>query len=133
MWNQHPGPLDPGSNRDFGGKRMFGIRVHHAVLNFYRTVGLRGWTEATAHRVAVELDKGAILNSHKLIIRPEHNPVSLQAELLPIEHEVQILTLLNFISGALFEKPRTEPLVKKEHRFALEMAKTQACMMWPKG
>ncbi len=133
MWNQHPGPLDPGHKRDFGGEGMFGRRVHHARLAYCRTIGADYWTEATAQKVDAEFDRGAILNSKRLLIRADHDTSSLQEELLPIEHAVQMGTLVDFVNNRVTEKPRTERLVKKEHRFALEMAKTTACMMWPKG
>lgn len=132
MWNQHPGPLDPG-HPDFGGKGMFGKRVHHARLAFCRLVGADFWTEATAQRVDAEFDKGPILNSQRIPIDPTDDPTTLQERLLLVEHEVQKLTLYEFVTGWITEKPRTERLVKKEHRFALELAKSQACMMWPKG
>ncbi len=132
MWNQHPGPLDPG-HLDFGGKGMFGRRVHHARLAFCRLVGESFWTEATAQRVDAEFDKGPILNSKLVAIDPTDDPTTLQERLLLVEHEVQKLTLYEFTTGLVTEKLRTERLVKKEHRFALELAKSQACMMWPKG
>ncbi|MDO8620399.1 MAG: formyltransferase family protein [bacterium] len=132
MWNQHPGPLDPGYP-DFGGKGMFGRRVHHARLAYCRLIGGDFWTEATAQRVDVEFDKGPVLYRRRIDIYPTDDPTTLQERLLPIEHEVQIDALLDLVNNIGTEKPRAERLVKKEHRFALELAKSQACMMWPKG
>ena len=93
--NQHPGPLDPG-RPDFGGKGMFGRRVHAARLFFVRAVQRDFWTEATAHRVIAEYDKGAVLCAKRVSILPDDTPESLQARVLPVEHEVQIETLAMF-------------------------------------
>ncbi len=98
--NQHPGPLDPG-RPDFGGKGMFGRRVHAARLFFVRAVNRDFWTEATAHRVVAEYDKGAVLCAKQVPILPDDTPESLQARVLPVEHEVQIETLAMFANPAV--------------------------------
>ena len=49
MINQHPGPLDPG-RPDFGGRGMYGKRVHCARLFFVQRVGRDANRTARLHR-----------------------------------------------------------------------------------
>lgn len=113
MINQHPGPLDPG-HMDFGGRHMHGLAVHCAVLEFNRLVENRlEYTQATAHLVTPEYDKGALLGTRSLEILPGDTPESLAARLLPLEYELQIDVLQEFVkNGSLIPlPPRSERLV----------------------
>lgn len=132
MINQHPGPLDPG-RPDFGGKDMFGRRVHCARLYFVRQDGQDFWTEATAQRVAAEYDLGAVLKTKRVEILPEDDPISLQQRVLPAEHEVQIETLQNFAQGRVREIVREQPLVPPEKEPVLAEAKRIAITLFPNG
>lgn len=133
MVNQHPGPLDPG-RPDFGGKGMFGRRVHCAVLYFARTVNRDFlFTEATAQRVAVEYDKGVVLRTKEVPISKSNDVISLQEKVLPEEHRVQIETLKDFSEGTVFEITRETPLVLPEEVSILEQAKEIAEKLFPKG
>ncbi|MEK7067526.1 MAG: formyltransferase family protein, partial [Patescibacteria group bacterium] len=84
MTNQHPGPLDPG-RPDFGGSGMYGKRVHAACLCFARKTGRSWWSEATAQRVAVNFDEGAVLKRRQVPILPDDDVNALAARMLPIE------------------------------------------------
>jgi len=132
MINQHPGPLDPGKP-DFGGKGMYGTRVHAARLFFVRATGHDYWTEATAQRVATNYDQGLLLNKRKVVIRTDDTPVSLQERVLPVEHDVQIQTLemlsINENEGCL----RSDRLVRSGEVAALAQAKQAAGLLFPKG
>jgi phosphoribosylglycinamide formyltransferase-1 len=130
MINQHPGPLDPGYP-DFGGKRMFGARVHCARLYFVRAVARDFWTEATAQRVALDFDKGAILKMARVDILPDDTVSSLQERVLPVEHEVQIEALQDFAHGNVVELVRLERLVLPGEEPILEEAKKIACRKFP--
>src|SRR3989344_9538015 len=66
--NQHPGPLDV-TGIDFGGKGMYGRRVHAAVLYFRRATNHDYWTEATSHYVTDIFDRGAVIKSKKIKIQ----------------------------------------------------------------
>lgn len=133
MINQHPGPLDPG-RLDFGGKGMFGRRVHAARLWFVRKTGRDFWTEATTQLVAEQFDKGALLKTQRLEILPNDDPDSLQGRLLPVEHEVQIATLQDFATGQVRELPsREHPLVLPEEIPILKEAKEIARTLFPQG
>lgn len=132
MLNQHPGPLDPG-RPDFGGKGMFGLRVHCARLEFVKRTNRDFWSEATAQRVAAAFDAGAVLNRKQVPILPDDTPETLAARLLPVEHEVIIETLQNFADGQVKELVREKPLVKPEEYQILEVCKKQAIKIYPKG
>lgn len=131
--NQHPGPLDPNSNGDFGGAGMFGMRVHQARLEFVRRVNRDFWTEATAHRVTSEFDKGAILKRKQVPILPDDTAETLQARVLPVEHEVQIETLQDFANGTVSKFKREITLVFKGEEKILEECKEIAKKMYPNG
>lgn len=132
MINQHPGPLDPG-RADFGGKGMFGLRVHCARLGFVRRTNRDFWNEATAQRVAINFDAGAVLNRKQVPILPKDTPETLAARLLPIEHEVIIETLQNFANNSIKEITRDAPLIKPEEYEILAECKKQAIRLYPKG
>lgn len=130
--NQHPGPLDPG-RPDFGGKDMFGRRVHCARLYFVRKDGQDFWTEATAQRAAAEYDRGAVLKTKRVEILPDDDPISLQERVLPAEHEVQIETLRDFAQGTVKELVREHPLVPPEKELLLAEAKRIVIALFPHG
>lgn len=137
--NQHPGPLDPNGNGDFGGAGMFGMRVHQARLEFVKKVnrparaGGDFWTEATAHRVTSEFDKGAILKRKQVPIFPSDTAETLQARVLPVEHEVQIETLRDFANGIVSEYKREIPLVLPGEEKILEECKEEAKKLYSNG
>lgn len=132
MVNQHPGPLDPG-RPDFGGEGMFGRRVHCARLYFVRTVKRDFWTEATAQRVAVEYDKGALLKTRAIPILEDDDTMSLQEQVLPQEHALQIEVLDDFANGRVHEFVRKTPLVLSGEEAILAQAKRIAKALFPKG
>ncbi len=132
MVNQHLGPLDPG-RPDFGGTGMYGRRVHAARLYFVRQTNHDFWTEATAQRVAVEFDGGAVLKRKQVLILPDDDVAALQERVLPVEHEVQIETLHDFATGQVKELKRETPLVLPGEETILEEAKRAAILLFPKG
>lgn len=132
MINQHPGPIDPG-RPDFGGPGMFGRRVHCARLLFVRKVQRDFWTEATAQRVGLEYDQGAVLNKTVVPVNPDDDTQSLQERVLPIEHEVQIATLQDFADNNVHELKREEPLVRSGEESILAECKNLAALLYPLG
>ncbi|RJQ28348.1 hypothetical protein C4571_03800 [Candidatus Parcubacteria bacterium] len=132
MVNQHPGPLDPG-RPDFGGRGMFGRRVHCARLLFVRAVNRDFWTEATAQRVAANYDEGMVLKRKQVLILPDDDVVSLQTRVLPVEYEVQIQALRDFANGAVQELQRETSLILPGEEPILEEAKRKAIEMYPAG
>lgn len=132
MINQHPGPLDTG-RLDFGGAGMFGLRVHETRLQFVRRVGRDYWTEATAHFVTPEFDKGSIVKRRAVEIFPEDTAETLQKRTLPAEHEVQIEALEDFSNNNVSIFTRKTPLVFPGEEKILEECKTLAKEKYPKG
>ncbi|MBI4541021.1 MAG: phosphoribosylglycinamide formyltransferase [Gemmatimonadetes bacterium] len=76
--NVHPALL-PG----FGGKGMYGCRVHEAVL----AAGARV-SGATVHIVDEEYDRGSIVAQWPVPVWPDDTPESLAARVLTVEHEI---------------------------------------------
>ncbi len=132
MVNQHPGPLFPG-HPDFGGKGMYGMRVHAARLYFVRKVNRDFWSEATAQRVAVNFDEGAVLKMKRVPIEANDTPEDLQKRMLPIEHQVHIETLADFVHGTVSEYQRQNPLVLPSEEEILEKCKEEAIKNYPNG
>ncbi len=86
--NLHPALLPK-----FGGKGMYGMHVHEAVLNQKEVV-----TGITIHRVNEEYDEGAILFQAEIPVDPSETPEQLAHRIHELEHEhfpnviLQILT-----------------------------------------
>lgn len=78
--NIHPALLPK-----FGGKGMYGMRVHEAVLASGETE-----TGATVHFVNEQYDEGAILLQKRVPVEEGDTPESLAARVLPVEHETYV-------------------------------------------
>lgn len=130
--NQHPGPLDNG-RPDFGGVGMYGMRVHQTRLSFVEKTNRNFWTEATAHRVTVNFDEGAIVKRKQVPIFPGDTAESLQMRVLPVEHEIQIEALRDFVNETVTEFIREEPLVYDDEIQILKECKKLAIEKYPKG
>lgn len=78
MLNIHPALLPA-----FGGKGMYGRRVHEAVLAH----GVR-WTGATVHLVDEEYDTGPIVLQEPVPVLPGDTPETLAARVLEAEHRI---------------------------------------------
>ncbi|MCZ6805063.1 MAG: phosphoribosylglycinamide formyltransferase [Proteobacteria bacterium] len=89
--NIHPSLLPK-----FGGRGMYGINVHKAVID-------AGEKESgvTIHLVDGEYDEGAILAQQCLIIEPEDTPASLAAKILKIEHVLYAETIQKIIDDSI--------------------------------
>jgi formyltetrahydrofolate-dependent phosphoribosylglycinamide formyltransferase len=95
IMNVHPALLPA-----FGGKGMYGRRVHEAVLA--SGVGESG---ATVHLVDEEYDRGAILAQERVPVMPGDTPDTLAARVLAVEH-----TLLPAVVVAAARAGRPVPL-----------------------
>ncbi len=131
--NQHPGPLDPGGNGDFGGAGMYGVRVHEARLQFVRKTNREFFTEATCHRVTANFDEGKIVKRIQVEILPEDTAESLQARVLPVEHQVQIQALQDFVNNTVTEFEREVPLVLPGEESILDECKKNAIIKYTKS
>ncbi len=67
----------------FGGKGMYGLKVHEAVL----AAGEKE-SGATVHFVNENYDEGDIIAQRKVPVLPDDTPESLAARVLTVEHEL---------------------------------------------
>ena len=74
--NIHPALLPK-----FGGKGMFGLRVHQAVL-----AAQESESGCTVHRVSPEYDEGEIVLQMRCLVFPDDTPETLAARVLKLEH-----------------------------------------------
>ncbi|MDB5284677.1 MAG: purN [Bacteroidota bacterium] len=75
--NIHPALLPK-----FGGKGMYGLKVHEAVLTAKEKE-----TGITVHYVNEHYDEGEVILQKTVSIKPSDNPESLSAKVLSLEHE----------------------------------------------
>ena len=78
MINIHPALLP-----SFGGKGMYGLRVHRAVLDAGSKV-----SGPTIHLVTSEYDRGAIVAQWPVPVHADDTPESLAARVLEVEHKL---------------------------------------------
>jgi folate-dependent phosphoribosylglycinamide formyltransferase PurN len=78
MINIHPALLPA-----FGGKGMYGMRVHEAVLASGATV-----SGVTVHLVTAEYDRGPILAQWPVPVLAADTPASLRDRVLAVEHQL---------------------------------------------
>jgi len=129
IFNQHPGPIP-----EFGGKGMYGRRVHAAVLYFNReTNKANPWTEVIGQRVDQDYDKGVVIKSAKIDILKNDTVEDLQQRALSFEHRVQIEMLQDIVSGNIHEIKRTESIVLPGQESIMEQAKHVAILLYPRG
>ena len=83
IFNIHPSLLPK-----YGGKGMYGLNVHRAVIESGDK-----YTGATIHRVTGEYDDGEILAQNRVPVMPEDSPESLAARVLATEHSLLVETL----------------------------------------
>ena len=85
VYNIHPSLLPK-----HGGKGMYGLNVHKAVLE-------AGEKEsgATIHRVEAEYDTGEIMSQRIVQVREDDTPETLAKRVLAAEHELIVETLSN--------------------------------------
>lgn len=90
--NIHPALLPK-----FGGKGMFGIHVHEAVINSGENV-----TGATVHLVDEIYDNGAVILQKEVKVKPGDTPVTLQKRVLRAEHKIYPEAIRLFESNKIF-------------------------------
>jgi phosphoribosylglycinamide formyltransferase 1 len=92
--NIHPALLP-----EFGGKGMYGINVHEAVLKSRKEL-----TGATVHLVDEIYDNGATILQREVKVKPGDTPQSLQKRVLRAEHKLYPEAIRLFESGKVFIK-----------------------------
>lgn len=89
--NIHPALLP-----EFGGKGMYGIHVHEAVI-----AAKEEETGVTIHVVDEEYDTGPIIAQARIPVLPNDTPETLQARVLEREHSFFTETLKRIVSGEI--------------------------------
>lgn len=89
--NIHPGPLP-----EFGGRGMYGLHVHRAVL-----AAGRATTAAVIHLVEEDYDTGPVLAERTVPVKPGDTPESLAKRVLAGEHVLYVETLRRILDGEL--------------------------------
>lgn len=89
--NIHPALLPK-----FGGRGMYGLKVHEAVLEAGDEV-----TGATVHIVDAEYDRGPILAQAEVPVKPGETPEVLAARVLELEHTLYIEVLQRIGTGEI--------------------------------
>ena len=87
--NIHPAILP-----QFGGKGMYGINVHKAVID----AGIKD-TAVTIHYVNEEYDEGQVIYEHRINVDKEDTAESLSKKVLCIEHEVYSKVINKLLNG----------------------------------
>jgi len=87
--NIHPSLLPA-----YGGRGMYGDRIHAAVLEAGDTE-----TGVTVHLVTEEYDAGPVLAQRKVPVREGDTVQSLASRVLAVEHETYVDTLARILSG----------------------------------
>ena len=96
MLNVHPALLPA-----FGGKGMYGKRVHRAVLAY----GVK-WTGVTVHLVDEAYDTGPIVAQEPVPVREGDTPETLAARVLEVEHRIYPEALRYFAEGRVVVEGR---------------------------
>ncbi|NNF03432.1 MAG: phosphoribosylglycinamide formyltransferase [Rhodothermales bacterium] len=91
IMNIHPALLPA-----FGGKGLYGMRVHRAVVEH----GVR-WSGATVHFVDEDYDTGPIILQDVVPVLPGDTPESLAARVLEVEHRIYPRAVRLFAEGRL--------------------------------
>lgn len=89
IYNIHPALLPK-----FGGKGMYGINVHKAVLDAKEKE-----TGITIHKVSKEYDKGEIIAQTKVPVYPKDTPENLASRVLDREHEFIVEVLSKIVEN----------------------------------
>lgn len=131
IFNQHPGPLPW-----FGGKGMYGSRVHAAVMLYHalaETSPEEQATEVVSHIVTPKFDEGDVVMSERLTIAPQDTVETLQKRALEVEHRVQIELLRQVVHGVIGLERYMPSIKEPVNQTKLEMAKKGAVRLYPKG
>lgn len=95
-WNNKIINIHPSLLPKYGGKGMYGMKVHEAVIaNKEKESG------CTVHFVDVDIDTGKILLQRKVDVSDNETPESLQKKVLKEEHQLLIEAIEKVISDSV--------------------------------
>jgi formyltetrahydrofolate-dependent phosphoribosylglycinamide formyltransferase len=106
MTNIHPALLPA-----FGGKGMYGMHVHRAVLDY----GVH-WTGATVHLVDEEYDHGPVVLQEPVPVYADDTPDELADRVRDVEHRLYPEALRLFAENRVRRDGRTISIDDPEHR-----------------
>lgn len=95
-WKYHIINIHPALLPHFGGKNMYGMRVHKTVLDSAQT-----HSGATVHYVDENYDTGSIISQIKVKVCSGESPASLAARVFRAECELYPRTLSDLIKGSV--------------------------------
>lgn len=75
-----------------GGKGMYGIHVHEAVIRAHDH-----FTGATVHMVSDRYDEGEIVAQRSIVVEPSDTAVSLQERVKRLEHEMYPMAISDHV------------------------------------
>ncbi|MBI2052763.1 MAG: hypothetical protein HYT34_00780 [Candidatus Ryanbacteria bacterium] len=93
--NIHPGPLP-----HFGGKGMYGMHVHEAVIEAFRK-GELAQTAVSMHFVTEEYDEGPVFFHYPILIFENDTPETLSHRVWEVEHAWQPWITNLVVSGQI--------------------------------
>lgn len=94
----HPGRIlniHPSLLPRHGGVGMHGLYVHEAVIDAGDAV-----SGCSAHLVTEAVDQGPVVVQKTVTVQPDDTPQTLQARILPLEHEVLVAAILKLWAGS---------------------------------
>ena len=136
IFNQHPGPLDPGYP-DFGGQGMMGRAVHYAVLEFAKRSkhSYKHETAVFTHFLSLdeEYDRGLIVGAVAVPFELDWTPEQLAAKTLPFEHQLVIETINLYPKGGPYRLEQSTRMIHEDEYGLLEEIKAEARVLYPHG
>ena len=95
-WNNKIINIHPSLLPKYGGKGMYGMKVHEAVI-----ANKENKSGCTVHFVDVDIDTGKILLQRKVDVSDNETPESLQKKVLKEEHQLLIEAIEKVISDSV--------------------------------
>jgi phosphoribosylglycinamide formyltransferase-1 len=95
-FNTHPGPLPR-----FGGKGMYGRRIHEAVLEAYRKGEIKESAVTMHFVIPTKYDDGPIFFRHRVEIKADDTVETLESRVKAVEHHWQPIVTEMVLSGEI--------------------------------
>ena len=92
-----------------------------------------GGTEVVTHRVVSGMDEGILVGTRHVPTYPRDWPKRLQARALPVEHQLQIDMLNQFVTGSLVETAQEHNFMLPGEEKELREARKYARKLYPNG
>lgn len=120
IFNIHPALLPK-----FGGKGMYGINVHKAVIDAKEPV-----SGITAHRVSENYDEGEIVAQTSVEVLENDTPETLAERILAQEHIFIVEVLKRIISGEISTKIYNRRCCMSEHNKLPTREEAENLLIW---